>query len=181
MANFQLFKPLLYKQEGFYSNDPADSGGETWRGISRNNYPKWAGWAFVDAHRSDPDFPNVLRGLPLLSDLCDKFYECHEWDTIQADDITNQSIANFLVDWEVNAGIGAPIEHAQILLGLPADGIMGPRTLGALNALREGETFFEQLQQARVNFYRDVVRAHPKDAKFLRNWIDRTMSFRYSA
>jgi len=34
--------------EGGYVNDPADRGGETFRGISRKSWPNWPGWALID-------------------------------------------------------------------------------------------------------------------------------------
>lgn len=34
--------------EGGYANDPADRGGETFRGISRKSWPNWPGWALID-------------------------------------------------------------------------------------------------------------------------------------
>jgi lysozyme family protein len=36
------------RNEGYYVNDKDDSGGETYRGISRVNFPKWAGWAIEE-------------------------------------------------------------------------------------------------------------------------------------
>ena len=36
------------KHEGGYVKDPADAGGETFRGISRRNHPAWPGWKCVD-------------------------------------------------------------------------------------------------------------------------------------
>ena len=37
--------------EGYYVNDPSDSGGETYCGIARNSNPKWQGWKIVDKHK----------------------------------------------------------------------------------------------------------------------------------
>lgn len=38
----------VLKDEGGYVNDPIDSGGETFRGVSRNNNPNWRGWKLID-------------------------------------------------------------------------------------------------------------------------------------
>jgi lysozyme family protein len=180
MADFKTFEPILLQQEGFYSNKAKDSGGETWEGISRNNYPKWAGWAIVDSYKTNAAFPHILRTDPQLQNLVDAFYKCDEWDTMLGDQIANQSIANFLVDWEVNAGEGAPVRHAQEILGITADGQMGPHTLAAINGA-DGESLFYKLQGARKQFYLDVVAKNPQDKVFLDDWLQRNASFKFTS
>lgn len=179
MADFKLSEPGILKQEGGYSNKPNDSGGETWEGISRNNYPKCKIWPIVDSYKNQATFPGCLRKDAALQALVDAFYKFSEWDTLMGDQINNQSIANFMVDWEVNAGAGAPVKHAQEILGVTVDGGMGPHTLAAINAA-DGPGFFAKMQAARFQFYHDVVAAHPEDREFLENWLSRNASFHYA-
>lgn len=195
MANFKLFEPILLSQEGLYANVVGDSGGETWEGISRNNYPAWRGWPIVDQVKASlqlvapltaeqvDQLNAALKRNPGLQTLVDVFYKCDEWNTILGDQIENQSVANFLADWEVNAGETAPIQHTQRLLRLNPDGDMGPLTLAALNKTVSimGAEFFTQLQQARIDFYMDIVKAHPTKQKFLNTWVRRTNSFKFTA
>lgn len=187
MADFKVFEPILLKQEGGYANKAGDSGGETWMGVARNYYPKWPGWAIIDDNKSHlPSndrigwglFSRFLRTLPALQTLVDNFYETTFWDTMQGDAITSQSLANFIGDWGVNAGLTVPVKHAQRLLGLIDDGKVGPKTIAALNA-NSNAAFFAKLKQERINFYYDVVKAHPEDRQFLGDWLQRTNSFTY--
>lgn len=179
MASIKLFEPYIIRNEGYYSNTPGDTGGETWEGISRNNFPKWAGWPIIDSHKNHPDFPSVLKNLSNLQVLVDNFYQFSEWDVMKADQINNQSIANFLVDWEINAGSAAAIEHSQEILGIsPIVNNMGPRTLAGINA-NSNQDFFNKIQFARRKFYLDIVNAHPSDRKFLNGWLVRTTSFNF--
>ena len=180
MANYKVFEPILLKQEGFYAKKKNDSGGETWEGIARNYYPNWPGWAIIDSYKSNPDFPHVLRSDVKLQALVDTFYETYFWDELEGDNIQNQSVANFLGDWGVNAGLSIPIKHAQLLIGVTSDGKMGPHTLSALNAATNAD-FFSKLQQARIVFYEAVVQAHPEDKEFMSDWIERTKSFTFQA
>lgn len=181
MANIKLFEPYIIRNEGYYSNDPDDTGGETWEGISRNNFPKWGGWLIIDAYKAHSNFPSVLKGLSDLQQLVDNFYKFSEWDVLKADQINNQSIANFLVDWEINGGLGSPCEHAQAILGIkPVYPNMGPKTLAGINT-NSNQDFFNKLQAARKQFYLDVVKAHPSDQKFLQGWLNRTASFSFVA
>jgi lysozyme family protein len=193
MADIKIFMPILLTQEGGWCNKPGDKGGETWEGVAYNYYPKWAGWPLVFQIKMQLGFPATgwtnqqvhdlnaaLRINDALDALVDKFYECSEWDTMNADFINNQSIANFLVDWEVNCGEGAPIKHTQIILGIsPVVINMGPKTLAGINR-NSNQDFFDKIQAARVQYYHDVVTANPSDQQFLSNWLKRTASFKFS-
>ncbi len=178
MANFSIFFPILLKQEGYYANKPGDSGGETWEGISRNNYPAWSGWPIVDSYKARPDFPTILRSDSTLQSKVLTFYKSSQWDTIQGDNINNQSIANYLADWGVNAGISVPVKHVQQIVGTFVDGKMGPATIAAINAAN-GPQLFTALQASRIAFYHAVVTAHPQDAQFLSDWLARANYFTY--
>lgn len=178
MANFELFWPILVHDEGYYANKEHDSGGETWIGISRNNYPSWNGWSIVDSYKGRPDFPSILKTDVNLKASVISFYKSNEWHTIEGDQINNQSIANFIADWGVNAGMSVPIRHSQQILGLTVDGKIGPITLASINNA-DGATFFQQLKQSRIKFYHDVVAAHPEDAEFLPDWLERTNYIAY--
>ena len=194
MADFKLFEPLLLQQEGGWCNKAADSGGETWEGISRKNYPKWPGWPLVDHIKASMAFPasgwtrdqvkaldHALRQSDPLDALVDQFYKCSEWDLLRGDDIHNQSIANFLVDWEVNCGEGSPLFAVQDLAGISPHVLnMGPLTLGWLNGNCTADTF-AKLQAARAQHYHNIVAARPEDKEFLDGWLERNASFKYTA
>jgi lysozyme family protein len=192
MASFKVFEPLLLKQEGGYSNKKNDSGGETWMGISHNNYPGWIGWSIIHAnlsHRPSDDyngwkaFSIFLRTLPQLQILVDSFYETTFWDHMKGDSINNQSIANYIADWGVNAGLSVPIKHTQKVLGFgieDQDGVMGSQTLTSINSAN-GATLFQNLVSERISFYKAVIVAHPEDKEFENDWMERANSFKYSA
>ncbi len=99
------------------------------------------------------------------------------WDPCKADDIHNQSIANMLVDWRWVNGTQA-IRDAQFILGLVTDGIVGPKTLGALNAT-PAASVFSRLKTARENAYRKIVNNRPTQQRFLNGWINRTNDIKY--
>lgn len=184
MADFLLFFPTLEENEGFYANVHGDSGGETWIGISRNNYPSWSGWAIIDSYKINSGFPStayankVLKADGNLMALVVEFYRNTEWHTIDGDQINNDSIADFIADWCVNAGFTTPIKHLQQILGVDVDGKIGPNTIQAINNA-DGQTLFNGLQTARIQFYHAVVAAHPSDEQFLEQWLERTNSFQY--
>jgi lysozyme family protein len=192
MANFLLFFPTIEENEGFYADVPGDTGGETWIGISRNNYPSWSGFAIIDSHKINGVFPGVtyrdrvayankvLKADPKLMALVVEFYENTEWHTVEGDQIISDSVADFLGDWCVNAGFVTPIKHLQQIVNVDDDGKFGPGTLAAVNAANP-ETVFNALKQARIQFYHAVVAAHPSDQQFLQQWLERTNSFKFKS
>lgn len=188
MADFNKFFPILLRNEGGYESAKEaeadhDSGGETWEGISRNNYPGWSGWELIDSHKSDPDFPSVLKLDAGLADKVLTFYKGSQWDPIRGDDIRNQSIMNYIADWGVNGGLTTPIKHAQKILGFDKfgqDGKVGPATIAAINGA-DGQDLFNKLVQERIQFYNDIVTHTPSKKVWLKGWLIRANSFKFQA
>ena len=169
MAQFEpaIQKTLLF--EGGYANNPNDSGGETYRGISRKNWPTWGGWGYVDIERTDPNFPRVLdRNLGLQGQVID-FYRKNFW---KYDGITDQRYANKIFDLSVNIGIVHAIKIAQTAAGSPADGAYGPNTEAAINATFNG-SLLPLITQAAITYHTQIVLTHPQDAAYLAGWIRR--------
>jgi len=99
--------------EGGYVNDPRDPGGETKYGVSKRAYPALniAALTLADAeaiYRRDYWTPAGCDAVP---------------DAIKAD----------LFDTAVNAGVGRAIRLLQRAVGAAEDGVLGPKTLAAIN------------------------------------------------
>jgi len=103
---------------------------------------------------SDQEWGDVFKGL--------------FWDKWCADNIKSQSIANILVDWVWASGKYG-ITIPQRILGVAQDGVVGPKTLEALNA-RDADKLFAQLKQARINFVETIVKRNPSQKKFINGW-----------
>jgi lysozyme family protein len=132
MADFHTALTPTLKAEGGYVNDPQDNGGETYRGISRKNFPKWNGWAFVDTHK--PLHTGQLIADGNIDSLVDAFYRSNFWNPIMGDDIINQDVANDLFDSSVNMGVHQAVILSQRSLGIPETGKMDSSTLNILNS-----------------------------------------------
>jgi len=116
-------------------NDHSDSGGETYKGISRKNWPKWTGWAFVDNAMNKPNFPKALYSNTQLNDSVVSFYKLNFWDKVGGDMIASQTIANLLVDSAVNEGVRAAIKRAQKIVLIAETGVISPELVEKLGAL----------------------------------------------
>ena len=157
------------KKKGF-SNDPDDTGGATMCGVTIAAYRKYR------RLKGKPD-PTVseLKAISLDEwlDILRTFY----WDKMKADQIKNQSIANLCVDNVWGSGAGY-IKQIQLVAGASPDGIVGPKTLAAINGYNQ-KVLFDKLWQKRKLFYHNLVIARPSNKKFLNGWLNRLNDFKF--
>lgn len=131
MAEFLEAHKKTAVYEGGYANVSGDRGGETYKGIARNFWPQWAGWAIVDKNK--PLKHNQSIKDDQLESLVKQFYKRNFWDKVEGDAIDDQDIAFKLYDLAVTSGIPRSIKHIQSVLGLPETGKIDKKTLDAIN------------------------------------------------
>lgn len=183
MASFEQAHKLTAAYEGFYVNNPADRGGETYRGVARNAHPKWTGWAIVDALKKKPDFPKNLRNHVALNAEVDMFYRSVFWNKIRGDDLLDQRLANYVFDFAVNSGVVTAGRFLQRALNvhargrfpeLVADGQIGGKTLQALDAVGSDiGAVAATLLEERKEFVQDLAVKNPSQQVFLKGWLAR--------
>lgn len=164
MANFDVLFPVILKVEGGYCNDPDDAGGATNKGIIFSEFKAWR-------RAQGKPTPTIADLKALTDDEAKAIYKAKYWDRWLADEIHSQKVANIVVDWTINSGSHG-ITKPQALLGVKADGIVGAKTLAAINASNP-DAFFEQVYNARVEFYNSIVARKPSQKKFLKGWLNR--------
>lgn len=124
--------------EGGYVNDPRDPGGETNYGISKKAYP-------------NEDIKN------LTPQRAHEIYRDDYWNPVAGRIVDMAPRLAFLVfDSSVNQGKGAAARMLQGVLRASQDGIIGPKTLEALQEALDdhGEAWvIEQFMVARVARY----------------------------
>lgn len=166
MAKAELLKDFILKWEGGFSDHPADRGGATNKGITLVTFQQFYGKdSTVDDLRSMTD----VQWLHI--------FKTGYWDRWKADEIESQSVANILVDWVWASGVYG-IKEPQKLLGLTADGIVGPATLKAVNS-QDAKEFFEKLKEARISFVERIVASNPSQKVFLNGWKNRINDFKF--
>jgi len=174
MANFNDCIKKLLINEGVYSNDSTDSGGETVYGISRKNFPNAEIWKIVDQERYQTSFPNCLKDNQEILLLVNEFYQANFWQPIQGDRIINGVKAFSLFDFAVNSGISQAVKIVQRALGVTDDGVMGNNTVNGLNNANL-EEFIAKFKIEKVKFYVKIVDNKPNQIKYLKGWIKRAL------
>lgn len=174
MSAFDRALRFVLRWEGGHSKDPDDAGGETYCGISRVHHPDWPGWALVTsgAHAQANDMIILREDLNAL--LLD-FYRTEYWYRLRCDDMP-ENVAIALFDSGVNCGRGTSAKWLQNAAYVPADGIIGPKTIAAVNA-NEHETLVRLIEQ-RSKRYDAIVANNPSQAKFLNGWKNRLDALR---
>lgn len=144
-----------------YANDPVDSGGATMCGVTiatYRAYRKQLGYASTSV--------DDLKAMPYNAwrDILKSMF----WDKWQADLIKSQALANILVDFVWASGSNG-IKVPQRVLGVKADGVVGPITLSAVNNA-DTANLFAQIHEARIAFVKGIVRRRPSQNKFIKGW-----------
>jgi len=162
----------LLKYEGGYSKDPRDSGGETFKGISRRYFPKWEGWSIIDVNHFDPR----------LDDLVAQFYKQQFWDKLLLDEVSNGEVAKILFNFSVNIGKKQITKKVQRILHVTIDGSFGPQTLNALNEFctSNSNEFVYHLLLEVVELYVQIVNKNRTQKVFLLGWLNRVIRTYYS-
>ncbi|MCM1440586.1 MAG: hypothetical protein NC110_00335 [Ruminococcus sp.] len=150
MANVDVLLPFILKFEGGFVNDPADSGGATNKGVTIATWRQCG-------YDKDGDGDIDVQDLKLITnkDVRDRVLKPHYWDRWKADQIQSQRVANILVDWVWGSGKHG-IVIPQRLLGVKDDGIVGAKTLAAVNAA-DPDRLFEAIYNAREKFLHDIT------------------------
>lgn len=172
MADVNKLAPWILKWEGGFVNDPDDSGGATNKGVTIGT------WKQV-GYDKDGDGCIDVKDLKLLTndDVINRVLKPHYWDRWCADKITSQSVANICVDWVWASGKPG-ITRVQKILGVKQDGIVGPKTLAALNS-RSPLPLFGAIKQDRIKFIDEICAKNPKNLKFKKGWLNRLNDLKY--
>lgn len=180
MANFQPAFDITMGNEGGYSNNPNDKGGETWRGIARNMWPNWSGWPIVDQVKASKpgNLNQALFGNAQLNTMVEQFYQQQFWNPVGLPNINCQQTANQLFDIAVNMGTGTACKFLQQGINslapntVTVDGKVGPLTIQAANNQND-EALYNAICALRKQRYQGIVAANPSQAVFINGWMSR--------
>lgn len=164
----QLFERA--RKKGF-ANDPMDLGGATQTGVTLATYK-----TYCRKHGQNDPTVDDLKQIPYQTWLAilKELY----WDRWKADQIDSQSVANILVDFVWASGTTG-IKKPQQMLGVVPDGVVGPKTLAAVNSYGP-TTLFYRLKALRIKYVEDIVKSRPSQKKWLKGWKNRINDIQFN-
>ena len=176
MAEFKISLQKTLAHEGEYVNDPVDPGKETYRGISRANHSDWKGWSIINQYKIKPNFSFSLANNVDLEKQVELFYLYEFWLPLKADQIQDQTTADSIFDFAVNAGVSKSIQLTQSIIDTKADGIVGEKTLQKLNSL-DFDYFQSAFTVSKISHYIAIIKKRPANKKYLYGWIIRALEY----
>lgn len=129
----------LLVHEGGYTNNPHDPGGPTNFGITIYDYRK-----YVKPGASAAD----VRAMKV--DEAKAIYRAKYWDAQRCDELP-AGVDYCVFDYGVNSGIGRSKKVLQRIVGIPADGALGPATMKAV-AATDPKKIIIDMQAERLRF-----------------------------
>ena len=167
-SEFERALDFVLEMEGGYTNDPADHGGATNKGITQSEYTDWLKVNHLPARLVadilDADLREIYRTEYWLLGRCDQM----PWPV---------NLAHF--DACVNVGVGQAAKFLQRSVGAKADGLVGPKTLEALNGKLKTSSAMAaalRLVRPRALFYKQLVEKDSSQKRFLNGWLNRLTS-----
>jgi lysozyme family protein len=164
MAKYTKIIQKILKWEGGYAGN-IDGMTCTMKGVTLAAYRK-----FFGKDKCCKDLKEITQA------EWDLIFKEGYWDRWRADEIENQSIANLLVDWCWTSGRYGII-LPQRVLGVKDDGVVGSKTLTAINDYPDQKELFWKLWNRRKRHFEDIAKNGKE--KFLKGWINRLNDFKY--
>ena len=168
MSHFPKAYDYTLKNEGGWSNHPADRGGSTMMGVTIGTYSRWLGRRASEEELRKIE-PATVKAI----------YKEWYFDVNRLDEIKSFAIACAIYDIGVVCGIRTSARLAQRALRnlgqefIVIDGIIGRATLRSLNNVSESE-FINEFKLLVDAHFKSIVERNPSQQVFLRGWLNRS-------
>jgi lysozyme family protein len=163
-GKFDACMPFIFKAEGGFSDNPADPGGATNFGITLATLRAYEGNPSLTAQDVKDLTPATAR----------EIYRSNYWNRMQCGSLPD-GLDLEVFDFGVNAGPGEAVKALQKIVGVTADGSIGPITLAALGQLKPRD-LISQYSDARLAFYRAL-----NNPAFEQGWATRVSQIQSAA
>lgn len=163
---FERAFALTIGEEGGESNNPADRGGHTYRGVTQRTFTSW-----LSANNQDD------RDVITMTDAeCKTLSKVMFWNRAQCDDCPELT-GCFHFDSAFNHGPANAVRLIQEALGVEVDGVFGPLTASACK-VADDKVLLGRYFEARQAFYQRILASDPSQAVFKNGWANRLTHLR---
>jgi lysozyme family protein len=159
-GEFEKALNRILKHEGGFVNDPLDSGGMTNLGVTKRVWEEFVGHPVSEAD---------MRAL--TPEIIAPMYKMKYWNSSHCE-VLPKGLDYVVFDFAVNAGTGRSVKTLQQAIGCVADGVIGPKTMAAINDA-EPKNLIAKFSDARADFYQGIVARKPDQARFIKGWLNR--------
>lgn len=143
--DFKSSLAAVLVHEGGYSNHPKDPGGPTMKGVIKRVY---------DDYRRSKDEP--IRDVRQISeDELLEIYRKRYWNLIKGDELPT-GLDYVVFDGAVNSGPAQATKWLQRAVGVGADGVLGPETLRAVQAVNDIDGLIDKVQDQRLRMLKSL-------------------------
>lgn len=173
-ADYRKYAPFVLNWEGGVSNNDADRGGLTCKGITYATYNTLCKIVL----KKDPDKQHFLSLTDEEVGLFVKYY----WDkSTNNNQIASQKIAESITSWFWGSGKLGLMWYQQMLnkeygCKLVVDGVIGRASIAAINSIDADSLFRMSIKYRRERFYA-IVKNNPSQKIFLKGWLNRLQNF----
>lgn len=161
MTNFDNAMSHILHVEGGFVDNPVDRGGTTNFGITLKTLSEYLG---------HPATVQELKDMSMFT--VHDVYRVLFWNRLKLDEISDYTLCEFIMNQAVHRGVVSFVVDLQKLLGVQVDGIMGPKTIQALNVLYPKKLLADLLKRSFKKYAR-IVEQNPSQAEFIVGWINR--------
>lgn len=171
-GNLPACLAITLPHEGGWSDHPKDPGGATMKGITLNTYRRWKPGATKYQLRT------------ITNSEVEMIYRDGFWKPVRGDQLP-AGVDAAVFDYGVNSGPPRAIKEMQRVLGVVADGDIGPATLSKLRAV-DGKRVIQGICRRRLSFMQSLKiwstfgrgwsrRVADVEAKSVAMWVRATM------
>lgn len=133
----------ILKSEGGYVDDPRDNGGATNFGVTKKTYENWVGREVTKEEIKNLTIEDVAP-----------IYKDRYWNLVRSDELKD-GCDLLLFDLAVHSGPRRSVKIAQQTAETLVDGLIGPKTIAAINAMDQTE-FIKKFSENRLDFYKRI-------------------------
>jgi lysozyme family protein len=156
----------ILRAEGWdtYTNYPEDRGGPTKWGITAK------AWSSVLGRPATED------DVKAITEVGARLFYRGEYIVKPNFHQLPEELQELVIDCGVNHGTARAAKWLQKVVGVRADGVVGPKTLSAVRN-QDWTVIYARICAHRVRFYGEIVRRDRTQAKFIGGWNNRAAKY----